>query len=310
MSTFGRPLAVLIGVVAAIVPVAAVGAAPVASGGAAPAASVGAAPAASSVLYNSTVTLTRVGNLPSVGFEADSVAEFGNQITLTRAAKAGTVVVTLSSWGCQSGTWPGDNCVTAAGAKFTEPITLNIYHAPTVTTGPTVVPGARILSVTKTFSIPYRPSANTTKCTGTSAGQWYDKALGSCFNGLATNITFNLTSLNLSLPKSLVFGIAYNTSDYGYAPYGDSTACHSTTEGCPYDSLNIALSQDPTNVSRGTDPNPGTVFQYSSSAGEYCDNGAGGTSIFRLDSPGHPCWGVSTPDEAPWYIPAVEFTAI
>jgi len=301
MTTFGRRLAVLVAVVAAAVPVAAMGAAPPAS--------AGAAPAASSVLYNSTVTLSRVGNLPSEGGEAYAFAEFGNQITLTRAAKARTVVVTLSSWGCQSGTWTGDNCVTAAGAKFTEPITLNIYDAPAATTPPTVVPGARILSVTKTFSVPYRPSANATKCTGSSAGQWYDRALGSCFNGLATNITFNLTSLNLSLPRSLVFGIAYNTSDYGYAPYGDSTPCHSTSEGCPYDSLNVGLSQDPTNLSRGTDPNPGTIFQNSPLAGEYCDGGAGGTSVFRLDSPGSPCWGVSTADEAPWYIPAVEFTA-
>jgi hypothetical protein len=72
------------------------------------------------------VTLARVGNLPSVVGEAYAFDEFGNQVTLTRAAEAGTVVVTLSSWACQTGTWTGDNCVTAAGAKFTEPITLNI----------------------------------------------------------------------------------------------------------------------------------------------------------------------------------------
>lgn len=301
MSTFRRRLAVLIAVVAAAVPVAAVGAAA--------AASDSAAPAASNVLYNSTVTLSRVGNLPSVGGEAYAFAEFGNQVTLTRAAKAGSVVVTLSSWACQAGTWFDDDCATAAGAKFTEPITLNIYDAPTATTPPTIVPGARILSVTKTFSIPYRPSASATKCTGSSAGAWFDKPLGACFDGLATNITFNLTSLKLSLPKNLVFGIAYNTSDYGYAPYGDSTACHSTSEGCPYNSLNIGLAQDPTNLSRGADPNPGTIFQNSPIAGEYCDGGAGGTSVFRMDSPGTPCWGVSTSDEAPWYIPAVELTA-
>lgn len=156
---------------------------------------------------------------------------------------------------------------------------------------------------------PVSPSANATKCTGSSAGAWYDRALGSCFDGLATSITFNLTSLNLSLPKNLVFGIAYNTSDYGYAPYGHSTACHSTPEGCPYDSLNIGLSQDPTNLSSGNRPQPGTIFQNSPLAGEYCDGGTRGTSVFRLDSPGAPCWGVSTSDEAPWYIPAVEFNA-
>ena len=40
-----------------------------------------------------------------------------------------------------------------------------------------------------------------------------------------TNITFSLSSLHVHLPQNIVFGIAFNTTHYGYAPYGESTTC-------------------------------------------------------------------------------------
>jgi hypothetical protein len=58
----------------------------------------------------------------------------------------------------------------------------------------------------------------------------------------------------VTLPKTFVFGIAYNTSDYGSVPYGDATACHSSTEGCGYDSLNVGLSYDPDNLNARIEP--------------------------------------------------------
>ena len=153
-----RPIAVMIGLAAAIVPTGAVFAAPSLT---------------SSVLYSSLAPPQ--GNIPSEGPEAYSFNELGNQITLTRSATLKSVVITMSSWGCgQSGGWSTDNCVTVPGTKFTEPITLNIYQAPATdpATQPDTVgsdpPGAPILSVTKTFSIPYHPSANHSKCVGTS----------------------------------------------------------------------------------------------------------------------------------------------
>jgi hypothetical protein len=297
-----RPAAVLAGLAAAILPATAVFAAPAAT---------------SKILYSSLAPPQ--GNIPSVGGEAYSFSEFGNEVTLTHSGQIGSVVVTMSSWGCgQSGGWSTDNCVTVPGTKFTEPITLNIYQAPATdpATQPDTVgsglPGARILSVTKTFSIPYRPSANHAKCVGTSpyvgAGAWFDSALGQCFAGLMTNITFSLSSLHVTLPQNIVFGIAYNTSDDGYAPYGDSTTCHSTSQGCPYDSLNIGLSQDPTNLNTGSDPHPGGIYQNASSGGEYCDSGTAGTGTFRFDSPSTTeCWSVYADTFAPYYIPAVEF---
>ena len=257
-------------------------------------------------LYNSTVSPAATGNLPSVGAEAYAFNEFGNEVSLTDT-HLGKVVVELSTWGCQSGRWNTGDCATTPGSTFSEPITLNIYN-PLAMGGDT--PGALIASVTRPFNIPYRPSVNYTHCNSSNGktGEWWDKALSSCFNGKLVKVSFPVF---LNLPgKDVVFGISYNTSHYGYQPYGESTACYSSSGGCGYDSLNIALSQDPTNVSAGSDTNPGTVWQNSPVAGEYCDNGAAGTGFFRLDSPASPsCWGAGTSTAAPpYYIPAVELT--
>jgi hypothetical protein len=301
-----RPIAVSIGLLAAIIPATSVFAATTT--------------ATSKVLYNSLVPTP--GNLPSVGFEATQAAQFGNEITLTRSAKAATVVVTMDSWGCQAGTWTADTCSTTPGSKFNEPITLNIFQAPgtnptgqadTVGSG---LPGAVIASVTKTFAIPYRPSANNTKCIGDELGNWFDPKNGECFPGLATNVTFNLSSLHVTLPQTFVYGIAFNTSDFGAAPYGDNTACNNgVNDQCGYDSLNVGLSYDPDNLNVGSNPYPGYVWWSTTTAANYCDGGLAGTGTFRIDSPSTPaCWGVypngmpATYNEAPWYMPAVEFT--
>jgi len=254
----------------------------------------------SSVIYSSLVD-PWPGNLPSVGAEAYYFNELGNEVTFSGTNRqVNTVIVGLSSWGCVTGHWYSGDCVTPAGATFKEPITFNIY-------GPStngLTPGALIASATQTFSIPYRPSANPYRCTG---GEWHDSRLNSCFNGFATTITFHFD--NVTLPNEIVYGIAYNTSTNGYHPYGYATACYTSSGGCGYDSLNIALSQDPTNVTVGGDPNPGTIWQYSNYGNEYCDNGLAGTGVFRLDSPTNACWGVNTPNSPPYYVPEVQFTA-
>jgi hypothetical protein len=236
-----------------------------------------------------------------VGAEAYAFNEFGNQIHMTKpAAPLSSVTVTLSSWACQTGAWYSQDCVTKSGATFTEPITLNLYNPPA---SMSATPGSLIKSVTHTFTIPYRPSAST-RCTGAQAGEWYAGSQG-CFNGKAHNVTFNFQGLKL--PQDVVYGISYNTTDYGPSPYGPTTACHATTAGCPYDSLNIALSEDPTNMTAGSNPNPGTVFQNSPLPSEYCDGGAAGVGVFRLDSPTNACWSVGATGP-PWYVPAVQFT--
>ncbi|HUQ33303.1 MAG TPA: hypothetical protein VM095_14375, partial [Pyrinomonadaceae bacterium] len=119
----------------------------------------------------------------------------------------------------------------------------------------------------------------------------------SCFNGLASNIIFDLGSLNILLPNLVVYGITYNTTSYGPTPIGTSAACFSTLQACPYDSLNIALA--PT-VTAGTKPFPDTLYWNDFYAANYCDSGLDGTDIFRLDSASNACWA--------GLIPAAQFT--
>src|SRR2546426_8191456 len=188
-------------------------------------------------IYNSTVK-PLPANLPSVGAEAASFNEFGDEITFAPSTPRNVkkVIVTLSSWGCQEGHWYSGDCVTPPGATFSLPISLTIYQA--TSTAPSVSPvpaGSPIATVTQTFSVPYRPSASAI-CTG---GRWFKNGQG-CFNGLAHNVTFKFPFRNLD-PDTVVYGITYNTTHYGYAPIGESAPCFTSSGGCPYDSLNIAL---------------------------------------------------------------------
>jgi hypothetical protein len=255
---------------------------------------VGASVAHGQTIYDSTVS-PLPGNLPSVGAEAYAFNELGDGITFAGTARSlGTVTVTMSSWGCQAGTWfsPLHDCVTTPGATFSIPITLNIYNAGSPT------PGSLIATRTQTFTIPYRPSADHINCTLLNAGKWYQASSGTCFNGLANNITFDLSSLSVVLPNSVVYGIVYNTSHYGPAPIGELVACYTSSGGCPYDSLNIALAPV---VTVGTKPFPNTIYQNSPYGSEYCDGGIAGVGRFRLDSPTSACWV--------GYVPAVKFKA-
>ncbi len=228
----------------------------------------GAASAApgSSTIYSSLLSSPLHGNMTSVGAEAYAFKELGNDVTFAGKNRSLTnVTVTMSSWGCQSGSWVRGDCVTANGATFSVPITFTVYSTD----------GSVVASSTETFAIPFRPSASP-KCTG---GRWYDNALKACFNGLATNVTFAFSGQKL--PDAVTYGIAYNTTHYGYAPIGESAACFTSSGGCGYDSLNIALSTED-DVSAGVETVPGSVL---------------------LDRE-------STPD--PWggpYIPAVLFKA-
>ena len=256
-----------------------------------------------SVIYTSLVASPLPGNIPSIGGEAYSFNEFGNEITFAPSTnrQLTNVVLELSSWGCYSGSWYANNCSTPSGATFNEPITLNIYNPPA---NGSTSPGSLITSVTQTFAIPYRPSMSA-KCTG---GEWFDNSLKHCFNGYATNVTFNLK--NVIVPDFIVYGVAYNTTHHGYNPIGEGAACYTSSGGCGYDSLNIALSQDPANVVVGTDTLPGSVWQNAVWGGEYCDGGISGIGTFRLDSPPPAsCWLDPYVSGTEYFVPAIQFKA-
>jgi hypothetical protein len=246
------------------------------------------------VIYKSTVT-PLPGNLPSVGAEAYSFNEFGDEVTFAGTHRnVKKAIVTLSSWGCESGHWNTADCSTTPGDTFSVPITLNIYHASSKNGSGQYLPGSLIATVTQTFAVPYRPSASPL-CTGADAGKWFKNGQG-CFNGLAKNVTFKFPFRNVD-PDTVVYGIAYNTTHYGYNPIGESAPCYTGPGGCPYDSLNIALSPA---VTVGSQAHPGTVFQNAAYQADYCD-GTPAVGTFNLDSPTMACWA--------GYVPAIQFSA-
>ncbi len=211
-------------------------------------------------------------NLPSIGPEAYSYNEFGAQVQLAGSArKLTSAIVTMSSWACQSGDWNHANCVSAAGATFDAPITFNVYNV-----GANNAVGSLIATKTQTFTLPYRPSTDSTHCT---SGRWYDGA--TCFNGKAANITFSFAGQ--ALPDKVIFGIAYNSDNHGYSPL------HGT--GSPIDSLNIAMNPGPDDNTVAVAPAVGSflpdglsAYLNDSYAGFYLDNGAAGLGSFRLDT--------------------------
>lgn len=203
------------------------------------------AASAAEVIYSDLPT-PKPGNMPSVGFEATSASQFGGQVEFGGTARKNpTVKVMMSSWACQSGTWSAKNCSSAMGAKYEWPIRFSVYEV-----GPGDSIGALIAGGSKTFKIPYRPSASP-KCTGESAGAWYHAS--ECFNGKAFKLTLPLKVA--SLPSKAIIAISFDTSHYGASPQAPKP-CNSEPQGCPYDSLNVGV-QDGFETPAGTPPTTG-----------------------------------------------------
>jgi hypothetical protein len=263
-------------------------------GGGLPLAVIGTAYAAPvDTIYNN-VPSPLPGNLVSEAFEATSTSEFGGQVSFGGTSRNNPMVtVVMSSWACQNGSWFAGTCTTTSGSTFSEPITLNVYN---VGTGNAV--GSLVTTKTITFNIPYRPSSTPSMCGGDNTA-WYSSADNTCYHGLATPVSFSLSGV--TLPSTAIVTVAYNTSDYGALPYGDNTACHATTAGCGYDSLNVGLVNNTPSV--GSNPVADSDYLNSMWSGAYCDNGAGGTGALRFDS------GNTGADGACPYQPAFEVTA-
>ena len=238
-----------------------------------------------SVLYTSTAP--GVGNIPSVGVEAYSFNQIGDEVILRRVARLKSVAVQLSSWACQSGAWNTGDCVTTPGATFTTPITLNIYKASSVDPNTGVgTPGPLLATVTRTFSIPYRPSASP-HCTGAQAGEWFKNGQG-CFNGLAHTIGFTLTGLKTKLPRDVVWGVSYNSNTSGPEPLGVPS---------PTDSLNVGLAPK---VRAGQQRYPSGLF-WDTRVDSFSCGSPFVPGNFNLDNAGGDCWT--------GLVPAVQFNA-
>jgi len=240
---------------------------------------------AATPIYNN-ISNPLPSNVPSVGFEATSTDEFGGQVNFDGTARHNPrLTVTMSSWGCQSGTWNGGDCSTATGAKFPASIRLNVYRV-----RDSGDPGKLIGAVTHTYQIPYRPSANYNHCTGPDAGKWWSNSDSSCRNGRSANITASLGSLDL--PAKAIISVEYDTTHFGYDPIGEGEPCFGSSGGCPYDALNVGVGDGDTGTPEGeptvgSQPQPDDAYVAGENASAYCAGDSGPYGVFRLDAG---CW--------------------
>ena len=223
-------------------------------------------------------------NLPSYGPEAYSYNEWGGGVTFAGAArKLSTATVTMSSWACQTGAWNTNDCSTTPGATFDVPITFKVYSV-----GASNAVGAVVATKTQTFTLPYRPSASAS-CTGADAGKWFDGS--ACKNGKAANITFTFSGE--TLPGNAIFGISFNSRDFGYSPLGGASG--------PTDSLNVATYPGTGTV---TAPTVGTWLPDGLST--YASKGVAGGPAGAFAGP---VTSFVTGDTFGGYMPAVQITA-
>ena len=175
-------------------------------------------------------------NMSSYGFEANSLASLGDKVGLAGTARLlRGVTVAMSSWACENGGWNG-TCTTTPNATFEHPVTIRLFD-----TG-----GTLLATKTQTFKMPYRPSSDP------ACGTAWKAANGTCYNGFAFKLDFDLSSLEVTLPDTVVYEVAYNTQHYGAVPVGVTG---------PYDSLNVGAYKTTAAPSVGSDVDPGSNRQ-------------------------------------------------
>ena len=218
----------------------------------------GSSNATAQVIYNS-IPNPLPPNVPSLGYQANQTAEFGDLISFSGATRTlTTVTVVMSDWARESD-------FHSPGTGFNFPLTLNLYNVDN--SGPNPAPGTLITSKTQTFFIPFRPEDDPT-CPNSGT---YRASDGNCYSGLAFEVTFDFGGT--VVPGQIIYGLAYNTTTWGYHPLG--------VPG-PWESLNFGLATVPPSV--GANPFPDTAYWNTETPGDYSDGGAGGVGTFRRDT--------------------------
>jgi hypothetical protein len=199
---------------------------------------------------------------PSLGFQANQTAQFGDLIHLVSGPSVLTTgTILMTDWALHS------DFPLESASGFNWPLTLTLYNVDSSSGTPQ--PGSVITSVTQTFVMAWRPAA-TGNCA--NASQWSPDGGVNCFNGFNFLVNFNLPSV--TVPGDLIFGITYNTETWGPNPTGIAG---------PYTSLNLGLNTgSPPTV--GSRPLPDTAYWNTQTAGNYTDGGAGGVGTFRQDT--------------------------
>lgn len=175
----------------------------------------------SSAVYDATSPTTPY-NVSSLGFQATRTSEVADYIHLGEGSRdLDSVTVTMSNWALYA-PYASDERYSADSSTWTHPVTLNIYSDTLVSGEASDV----LASVTQNISIPWRPVADP------SCGTAWKADDGNCYNGIAFNATFDMSSLNVTLPDDIIVGVAYNTANYGTNPIGLAG---------PYNSLNVGI---------------------------------------------------------------------
>lgn len=210
------------------------------------------------------------GNFASYGNEAYSMSQFGGEVEFAGTQRSNlNVKLVMSSWACQRGSVSAETCESGLPKMknyFPVPVTFAMYAV-----GPENTVGAKVWERTKSFKMLYRPSVSP-KCTG---GRWYDEETATCYHGKAFVIT--LTGMKVKhVPNKAIVSVSYNTTTHGPNPIGEMP-CHKTSQGCPYDSLNIAVSEPAEHtLSLGSQPTE-DVFVDSTYPEMFCEGGTEGT---------------------------------
>ena len=279
-------------------------------------ASVAGATSPTTTIYDSTDPTST--SLVSQCYECAQVTQIGNQVSFGPGNRTlHSVTVQMESWACESGDAYGQTgpCI-SPDATFAQPMTLNLYNVG----NDGVSVGTLIGSFPIVAQVKYRPTSDPVRCTTDS--EWWDGT--SCHHGIVSPVTFDVG--DITVPNNVIYGVSVNTNDYGTPP----TPCASQPAGCPADSLNFGLTTTSTpQVSVGSDPVLGAIYENTGYAPFYCDNGAAGTGTFRADlpldyatnptAPAQSCWSADGPyssinggnnsyGPAPYYVPAVSFT--
>ncbi|MGD0439926.1 MAG: hypothetical protein ABSB52_04810 [Acidimicrobiales bacterium] len=196
--------------------------------------------------YNSTIGLADYA--ASQAFNGPEITQFGNEVNLAYTGPLTSAVVAMSNF---------------SPTAFSTPITVSIY-APGNLTSP-------LTSDTATIAVP--------SCDVASADCIdYDGTFIDMFNA-----TFSSFIPAVVLPSTVVYGITLDAlaTDGGLVPPYCNVAGGYGNDYCPVGSLNVNLSTEPTDVSVGSDTNPGNIFVSSAQAdagGSALESNLGGCS--------------------------------
>lgn len=194
--------------------------------------------------------------MPSWGYQACSISELGDYVSLSGTARQLTGVrVGMVSWA------EYDSDYTSGGGSFTDPdlvmdqngwqqeLTMNIYAVDNSGTIP--APGQLLATKTDVFTIPFAP--------------------GDGSHPFAP-VLFDFSSQNVTLPDEIIFGLAFSTQTYGENPTGYVG---------PYNSLNVGAYNNPAEPTlAGTDIDLDKGFVSSTWSAMYGTTGTHG--VFTL----------------------------